>query len=89
VNIAYFAKAIFAFVVPLAVPPVVLFAFGGSAHHLAGAALLGLASAIPTAAAVYWVPNRTHGFNVNDIAAALIEAGFDAVAESEENQHDQ
>lgn len=32
-----------------------------------------------TATAVWWVPNKTHGYNVNDIAAVLIQAGFDAV----------
>jgi hypothetical protein len=41
-----------------------------------------------TAAVVWWVPNRTHGFNVNDIADVLIDAGFDAVAQHQENADD-
>ena len=88
-NLAFHAKAIAAFVVPLLVPPLMLVLLGGTFHHILGAAVLGLASAAFTASAVYWVPNRTHGYNVNDIAASLIEAGLNAVEQCEEIAHEQ
>lgn len=83
-NFALHAKAITAFAVSLVVPPLMLLVLGGSFHHILGAALIGFGSATLTATAVFLVPNRTHGFNVNDIAASLIEAGLDAVDQSEE-----
>ena len=35
------------------------------------------------ATAVWWLPNRTHGFNVNEIAAALVNAGLEAARKGE------
>lgn len=87
-NPAFHAKAIAAFAVSLAVPPVLLAATSGETRHILAAAMLGLATAVPTALAVWWVPNRTHGFNVNDIAAVLIRAGFDAVEQDEDITHE-
>ena len=53
-----------------------------------GFSVLGLSAftGIFTATAVWWVPNKTHGYNVNDIAAALIQAGFDAIGQDEDSQ---
>ncbi|MQQ09105.1 hypothetical protein GFB49_11620 [Epibacterium sp. SM1979] len=87
-ELAYYAKAITAFVFSLIVPPVLLWLLGGDSNDLLGAAILGATSALITAFAVFLVPNRTHGFNVNDIAASLVQAGFDAVEQREEIEDD-
>lgn len=58
---------------------------------LASGGLSGLVAAIgafATALAVYLVANKTHGFNVNDIADALIGAALDPDEDDDGGAHD-
>lgn len=77
-NIESHAKAVAAFVAVL----------GAALVAFAACAVLGLGApsaltaapflASVAATVVWWVPNRTHGYNVADIAAVLIKAGLEA-----------
>lgn len=79
------AKAIAAFATALAAPAIFA-ALAGATHPMENLAalILGAFTGILTGVVVYAVPNKTHGYNVNDIADSLIQAGFDAVAEQED-----
>lgn len=51
-------------------------------------AIVATGGAFLTALAVYFVANRVHGFNVNAIAQALIDAGEAVVDEFDGGTHD-
>jgi hypothetical protein len=78
-SIENHAKAIAAGIIATVAPALLLVLIGAPpVPHFKGAVIVGGFSGLLTAAAVWWVPNRTHGFNVAEIAAVLVKAGFEA-----------
>ncbi|MEL7166690.1 MAG: hypothetical protein AAGL96_14560 [Pseudomonadota bacterium] len=89
-NLAFHAKAIVAFCVALLAPAFLLLLLGDPTFwHVLGALLIGGFTATLTALAVWFTPNRTHGFNVNLLATAMTDAGFGAAKTHEESVDDQ
>jgi len=79
-NLERCRKALAGFAASFAVPFAWL-ALSGA--HLGEAIVLGVITGLITELVVYFVPNRMHGFNVTEIAAAMFKAAEDVAADHE------